>query len=55
MTYWFVKVNGKWSRPYTYYPVSKYLYMNADVEIYEINLDTDLKKKQLVWKSKNKD
>lgn len=24
MTYWFVNVDGKWSKPYTYYPVAKY-------------------------------
>ena len=24
MIYWFVNVDGKWSKPYTYYPVAKY-------------------------------
>jgi len=48
--YWFVKVNGEWSKPFTFYPVAKYNSAKKEVEIYEVDLD-DLKKKNLVWKN----
>lgn len=51
MIYWFVNVDGKWSKPFTYYPVAKYNSTKKDVKIYEVNLD-ELPKKTLVWKSK---
>jgi hypothetical protein len=51
MTYWFVNVDGKWSKPFTYYPVAKFNSTKKDVKIYEVNLD-ELPKKTLVWKSK---
>ena len=50
MTYWFVKIDGRWERPYTFYPVAKITGTKKNVEIYEVNLD-ELKKKNLVWKS----
>lgn len=52
MTYWFVKIDGKWSKPFTYYPVSKYANTKKEIEIYEVDLD-QLGKKNLVWKSEN--
>ena len=48
--YYFVKVDGVWQKPFSYYPVSKFNKSNKNVEIYEIDLD-DLKKKDLVWKN----
>lgn len=51
MIYQFVNVDGKWSKPYTYYPVAKYNSTKKDVKIYEVDLDA-LPKKNLVWKSK---
>lgn len=50
MTYWFVKIEGKWSKPYTYYPGSKFNQTKKHVEIYEVNLE-NLGKRNLVWKS----
>lgn len=51
MIYWFVNVDGKWSKPYTYYPDAKNNSTKKDVKIYEVDLDA-LLKKNLVWKSK---
>ena len=51
MIYWFVNVDGKWSKPYTYCPVAKYNSTKKDVKIYEVDLEA-LSKKNLVWKSK---
>lgn len=50
MIYWFVNVDGEWSKPFTYYPVAKFN-NKKDVKIYEVDLDA-LPKKNLVWKSK---
>ena len=50
MTYWFVNVDGKWQKPFTYYPVAKFNSIKKTVKIYEVNLD-ELPKKTLVWKS----
>lgn len=50
MTYWFVNVDGKWSKPFTYYPVAKFNSIKKAVKIYEVNLD-ELPKKTLVWKA----
>lgn len=50
MIYWFVKIDGRWEKPYTYYPVSKFSSTKKKVEIYEVDLDS-LGKKNLVWKS----
>ena len=36
--YWFVKVNGKWSKPYTFYPVAKYNSAKKEVEITKLIL-----------------
>ena len=49
MIYWFVNIDGKWTKPYTYYPVALYNSTKKNVKIYEINLD-ELPKKNLVWK-----
>ena len=51
MKYWFVCIDGRWLKPFTYYPVAKFNATKKDVKIYELDLDTDLKKKNLVWKS----
>ena len=51
MIYWFVNVDEKWSKPFTYYPVAKYNSTKKDVKIYEVDLDA-LSKKNLVWNSK---
>lgn len=51
MKYWFVKIDGKWSKPFNYYPASKYANTKKDVEIYEVDLDS-LGKKNLVWRSR---
>ena len=48
--YWFVNVDGEWSKPFTYYPAAKYNSIKKDVKIYEVDLDA-LPKKNLVWKS----
>ena len=37
MIYWFVNVDGKWSKPFTYYPVAKYNSTKKDVKIYEVD------------------
>ena len=50
MTYWFVNVDGKWQKPFTYYPVAKFNSIKKAVKIYEVNLD-ELPKKTLVWKA----
>lgn len=50
MTYWFVNVDGKWKKPYTYYPVAQFNSTKKAVKIYEVNLD-ELPKKTLVWKA----
>lgn len=49
MIYWFVNVNGKWTKLYTYYPVALFNSTKKNVKIYEVNLD-ELPKKNLVWK-----
>lgn len=54
MTYWFVNVDGKWSKPFTYYPVAKYNSTKKDVKIYEVNLDVRLMQKLKVKLLKQK-
>lgn len=48
--YWFVKIDGRWSKPFTFYPVAKFQGSKKEVQIFEVDLD-DLKKKNLVWRS----